>query len=223
MYTGNGAGIRFVFLDGEKVPQAAGFYNSGAVYITPRDAFDPSQKQLLPNEDSETVSNNYLVATLMHEISHHSDHKMNPGVFAGQENVLKQLEQNFGYSRIIDRHDPADPANQTQQKWVILDNKGNMYKKVKDGWVKCDKDGLEIDKPITAKQMRAIAAVKPVSNYFTDPHEMFAEALTAYRIGGEWKDRLQKDCPELFKIAQEHDQRERAYHAGAGWAPIAGA
>ncbi len=206
--TANGSPAHFCFLDGAPMGTNSAFSDKkGSICVVSPEALDfqhkPGEPKWPDDNKGETIGNRALVAALTHELAHQSDYKMNHKLWAGpqDEEKLKEYGKPFGFTRIFDE--------ETQRNiWVIQDHQDNIYKKTKEGWVPCQQNGRPDGPEITNAQMRDRAKVTPVSEYFDDPREMLAEALTALRLGGEWKERLRTQCPELYKLAQALDQGE---------------
>ncbi len=110
--------------------------------------------------------------------------------------------------------------------WLMQGKNGELFRYGKDHckdtkvWVKCDKDGNPLDKNgktvdtfKEAKQYKRTevadaALVKPLTSYFPNPIEMYAEGLMLYRLGNDRREELLRDSPTLYKAAKAGDQVE---------------
>lgn len=82
------------------------------------------------------------------------------------------------------------------ERTMLLDKENKPWQQLGDSWIN-GKDR------ITNAQMRARAKVKPATDYFKNPTEMYAEALAMYRQNN---DLLFKESPPLYDLAKKWDQ-----------------
>ena len=142
----------------------------------------------------------------VHELSHRAQDKLwgtvmtTPSDTTGKLNwepaIMSTRVGNSQFSYGIRAKDGSDYCNDGQPYW----------------WKKCiaikdpeDKDGrlaniqVPDSEPISSAQLRQIAAVKPASDYFMNPIEEHAEALTNLRLGGFQRQRLLKGSPRALQ------------------------
>lgn len=61
---------------------------------------------------------------------------------------------------------------------------------------------------LSIKEMQDLAVVRPPSDYFFNPDEMFAECIATYRVNEEGRARLMTESPVAYAVTQSYDQRE---------------
>ncbi|MBX9939941.1 MAG: hypothetical protein K2Y32_11845 [Candidatus Obscuribacterales bacterium] len=95
------------------------------------------------------------------------------------------------------------------KRWLRVDLQGQLL----------DQSGKAVSKLeeahiLSNKEIRAIALVRPATDYFDNPIEVFAESMRLYRMGGEARDLLYQESPLLYKITAEQDQAELDLYFG---------
>jgi len=158
-----------------------------------------------------------LKETTTHEIAHYSQYK-NWGTYRAlmpPAPVLKNLgwEEDAPYT------------------WHLIGKDGNNYcsqtnDDLKNVWTGCQSPpkGLfawlstwpfghpSIQAPpssaISNRQMRDMALVTPSTNYFDNPVEMDAEALTQFRLGNTHRSALRNLNEGMYNLVKEQDQRD---------------
>lgn len=89
-------------------------------------------------------------------------------------------------------------------------------------WVPCNEKGEfpkgASERMLTTVKMAENAAVKPVTSYFSNPKEMHAESLCAFRLDAKWRALLMKTDRALYDLVKEQDQTEidRAFNGTEG-------
>ncbi len=78
-----------------------------------------------------------------------------------------------------------------------------------DGWVRCDEQGKRLDsKPgVSSEKMQNLARVRFPTPYMPNPEEVMCEALTLIWLGGEARQQLAANCPEVYQLVLEEDRR----------------
>lgn len=136
-------------------------------------------------------------------------------------------ELTHGAQERIGFKEKGQPAHETIEEtfaaaagWVKnSDNK--FYLKGKSGeYYKCDmfdstkwtkytvgKDGLHAAGSATSAQVRDSALVTPPTDYLQNPTEEMAECLTAYRLGGRYRDSIRTN-PKLYELISRIDQAD---------------
>ncbi len=84
----------------------------------------------------------------------------------------------------------------------LLDKNGKVASKVEEA------------QTFSNKEMRALALVRPATDYFDNPIEVFAESMRLFRMGGEARELLYQESPFLYKITAEQDQAELDLYFG---------
>lgn len=95
------------------------------------------------------------------------------------------------------------------KRWLRVDLQGQLL----------DQNGKAVSKVeeahiLSNKEMRAIALVRPATDYFDNPIEVFAESMRLYRMGGEARQLLYQESPLLYKITAAQDQAELDLYFG---------
>lgn len=153
-----------------------------------------------------------IEAILTHEFSHnHEDKLLNSGAMA---------EAKYGPSA-------GWIWSKDINKWMLLAKDGSYFAYEGRGlWTKRNESGarvgtlgnsvqnIEESVSISNDEMQKIALVKPVTSYFDDPLEMYAEALMMFRLGGDQRKYLHSQSPLLYEIVKENDQAEIASYFG---------
>ncbi len=217
--TGNG--IKFHFLEDnyyKNQPVLAYFVyedkdNRQSVY------FEPGANKSKPatEADAERLGRDHLAsieALTTHELAHNHEDKTGWHIPAQKEKLSKAI----GWLPLVAKDGSTD--------WLFQGKKGELFRYGRDHckdskvWVKCDKDGNPLDKDDKvaasfkeAKQYKRTeiaeaALVKPLTYYFPNPIEMYAEGLMLYRLGNKHREELLRDSPALYKAAKSGDQNE---------------
>ncbi|MBX9693826.1 MAG: hypothetical protein K2Z81_15665, partial [Cyanobacteria bacterium] len=120
-------------------------------------------------------------------------------------------------------------------KWLLTDKDGKLYRFVDPGttiiigkefqssryprWVRCNENGefiQEKDSVSRPAAMRDRAKTKAVNEFFNNPFEMHAEALTAFRLNAQWREHFYKTDPAFYKTVRNEDQQAIDAHYGKG-------
>ncbi len=218
---GKDKAVKFTFLNGEQFKtelnqDIAAFYSNGDIYITSGCNREPWLDTNVPAPFSLHSDRRSFMATIMHELSHNSQREEVGHSSWDKGNRCESLAELFGFERIVDQTDKAN-------KWVILaakmsDGKNNdLYKATQEGWVHVDKNAYPLGKPMGDIEMYKLTKVKQPSLYFTKPVESYAEALTQFSRGNEYRARLKVECPEIYKMVKDADQKQIDKVYGPGW------
>lgn len=188
--------LQIRFVDGTINGNVAGqqgvedVYGNRAITITPHRY--PTIVDAQANNDGQTRMT--LEGTMLHEIAHNAQGNY-------QYDGDKVAEQ-MGWQK-------------TGKGWAMRTKDGALYMRNDDGsgrpWQKVNDQGEPIgadDARIAGNEMARRALVQPVSDYFDNPTEMFAEAQRAYRQGGYWTEKLYRDHRDLYTIAKSFDDYE---------------
>ncbi len=220
--TVKGQGVKFHFLESNyyKDQPVLAYYTSGDKDGNPSIYFEPGANKNKPATelDSERFGRDFLFsveALTSHELSH--VHQAKNGWYTPAEK--EKLAKSIGWLPILDKDGSTE---------FILKGKadGEFYRLGKDHcsdskvWVKCDSNGEPLDdkgnkagsfkqaKHYKRSDVQNRAEVKPLTYYFPNPTEMFAEGLMLFRLGTKNRAELLEQSPALYKAAKEQDQIE---------------
>lgn len=171
------------------------------------------------------LSPNPSRSTLIHELAHigqqEVSHDWVPGGFeseTGSDNILREFADKMGWKA-------------SSNGWIIEDKEGNYWKAVKwpgEDWVRtdangnpADSNGRRTDNPWnpfdhgedTAQHRSGMeimenAKVSPVSSYFPNPAEMWAEMASEFRNGEISRQEFYNRSVESYQLTKELDQRQ---------------
>lgn len=238
-------GVKFYFLEKNADPNLYAFFNQAdgrnAIFIQPN--LDKIKHVL--NKEAP-VGAATVEAIVAHELEHNATaveghaHKFHLPGFARELGDNKAIED-----RPIDAKLERDygQLGWTRIKfaevdvWAIQSRNGRLYVPVptddgEHGWVPINKQGQFLDddgKPMTSpgevsalddNQMRNIAKVKPITNYFLNPEEMLAEGMSYYH-SEEKRAYLAKQNPQYYELCKRIDQERinRRYGVKASGEP----
>lgn len=219
--TANGSGVKFHFLEDNyyKDQPVLAYFTSADKDGKPSVFFEPGSNKNKPatERDSERFGKDHLFsveALTTHELSHNHQAKTGWHTPADKEKLAKSI----GWLPIVDKAGASD--------FILKGKNGEFYRYGKDSckdtkvWVKCDKDGNPLDdkgnnagsfkaaKHLKRTDVSDNALVKPLTYYFPNPTEHYAEGLMLYRLGSKNREQLLKESPELHKAAKAGDQAE---------------
>lgn len=188
-----------------------------------------------PTERDAKTPNSSMEATFLHELTHNQEHSrltnglppLRPPELPGdlvtpeRPRILpepsadafqkdKQLYEQMGWRSINGR-------------WVIEGADGDLYRYLSaEGnlprrWMRVTEQGQPADasgRPTqeasadfrTNEQMRQIARVAPASDYFRQPHEIYAEGLQLLRTNAASRAALLQASPQLYQLMKHKDQ-----------------
>lgn len=208
-------GVKFVFLNGQPLPDAAAFHLDGHIVISSRYFSDSWFYESSRPYDRGLLSSAYQIM-IMHELAHNSGYLRNTDKWSNGQTEA-ELAKLYGYEKIIDRtatridQKTGNVISASKDVWAIL-REGNLYKKTRDGWEKCDKDGKVLGQLLSGEEMRKLA--KFPTSYCDTPYEVDAEGLVCLRLGGKSRARLMKECPEVYAVVKREDDEETARFSG---------
>ncbi|MBN9396599.1 MAG: hypothetical protein J0H83_15225 [Candidatus Melainabacteria bacterium] len=177
-----------------------------------------SNGDLVVNAPARQVTKGFdtFERTGLHELSHHEQRsslgKMQPNadmVGPGSSPESRKMAAEMGWK--WSQHANA-PAMQDKQGglWVLKQPQDKPPYWTPDG-APNSPNSKERRKRIDDLDMRERAAIKPVTPYFTNPHEMHAEGLTQFRVGERDQFRggrrqLAQESPQLYDSIKRYDQ-----------------
>jgi hypothetical protein len=104
---------------------------------------------------------------------------------------------------------------QSQWRWVQCPSAADIVEIAKDPngkaarlFIKDGKVNADLDKSVDYSFARKNALVPPPSDYFINPTEEHAEALTNFRLSQTTRLQLLKTSPTLYEVAKSDDQRD---------------
>lgn len=188
--------------------------------------FEPGANKDKPatEKDANRMNKHQLYsieALTVHELNHNHQKKMGWHTPADKETLAKEI----GWVPFLD-----PKTNETE--WLYKGKKGELYRRGKDHckdeyvWVKCNTNGEPLDdkdKPVakfkdaktyTRQQITDLALVPPITKYFVNPVEMFAEGLMMLRLDKTRRTELLKTSPVLYEAAKKQDQAEMNLNFG---------
>ncbi len=153
-----------------------------------------------------------IEAVLTHEFSHnHEDKLLNSGTL-----TEAKYGPSAGWIRAKDTN-----------TWMLLAKDGSYFAyEGNNVWTKRNESGERVGSlgnsvqniadsvSINNDEMRKVALIKPVTGYFDNPLEMYAEAMMMFRIGSEQRKFLATQSPLLYEIVKENDQAEISNYFG---------
>lgn len=214
---GKGAKIHFLTAKKSDDAQAAYHIREGGrsqVY------FDPgmTEEKTILEADSEALKRNIqysIEAITVHEFAHSAQRNMDWDVQARQDKFASET----GWA-------PYEDAKTYEHSFLLKGKNGEFFKRGRDHctdstvWALADSSGnlLGADgKPVekfkdakveTADHVRQNAVVKPPTEYFSNPLEMYAEGLMLFRLGPAYRESLLKQSPQMYKSVKKFDQDE---------------
>ena len=113
----------------------------------------------------------------------------------------------------------ALPAQSAAEKFAYYRVERPVDQKLGKRWLRVNLEGQYLDRDgkvvaaakaeaISNADMQKLALVKPASNYFDNPIEVFAEGMRLFRMGGEARDTLFVEAPLVYQLVKEEDQAE---------------
>ncbi|CAN5399280.1 hypothetical protein BH11CYA1_BH11CYA1_04250 [soil metagenome] len=207
----------------------------GSVYIWPgASGIKYATEADLPNEESQLsyfdrARPMTLQYAVTHELGHNSSIKLgyerpstvnegsieltaSGGQMANELGWVKRSDaENTGQDWLIlgksldDNGEQASylpESNMFQQSWIRWRSEGGVVNKV--GKIVPAQDGQRLSEA----EMLAEAKVKPISWYYTDPSEMYAESISHFRLAASARANLNEASPELYQAVKQNDQKE---------------
>lgn len=217
--TPDGKGAKIHFLTEKKSDDAQAAYHirdggSSQIY------FDPGMTEQKPilETDSEALKRNIqysIEAITVHEFAHAGQRNMDWSVPVKEEKFARET----GWASY------EDPKTH-EREFLIRGKNGEFYKRGQDHctegavWALADSSGqlLGPDKKVaatfkdaktfSADEVKQNAVVKPPTDYFANPLEMYAEGIMMFRLGQSQREALLKQSPEMYKSVKSFDQDE---------------
>lgn len=147
-----------------------------------------------------------IEAVLTHEFSHNHEDKL---VSAGPSADVK-YGPSAGWIWAKDT-----------KTWMLLAKDGSYYAFEGNGvWTKRNESGERVDASnkvansrsdalrVSNDEMQRLALIRPVTGYFDNPLEMYAEAMMMYRLGNDQRKFLRVISPVLYEVVKDNDQAE---------------
>jgi hypothetical protein len=232
---GNKTGIKFYFLKERfyKNDNAAAYYDSNdkdhraAVMINPgaldklwiTEADAPSWASAQRFRADNPIFWDTIESLLMHELAHNHQSRLgwdndaalrqqmaertgfvmleNPGKIRAYFIKVKATGEQIELYK-LDVYSPSKPKT-----WLRVDAQGQLL----------DAAGLAVDatekaKQLSNEQVKQGAVVRPATDYFDTPLEIFADAMKMFRMGGSARLALLQNSPKLYQLIKEQDQKE---------------
>ncbi len=214
--------IKFYFLkDHYQTDGTAAYFKRQDKNGRPAVLFDPDILDKRPATQADAAAAGVarefsLEGWVCHELAHHGQHKLNWDT----PRIYQQYAEAIGW---VSFEDPK--THETD--WLLKGKNDREYYrygsdncKDRSVWYRCNSSGQPLDKngkvvakikvaeTFTYTQVQDRASVRPLTWYFPNPKEMFAEGMMLLRMGGELAAKLIEKSPQLYKAVREHDQRE---------------
>lgn len=170
----------------------------------------------------KTLKGQHPELIIIHELAHNSQVRM--GMDCYEPESWKLAEQ-LGWL-------PYEDRESRQKGWLICSSESpqHFYRRAafSSNWIRCNQSGKPLSHEgctvhskgeahcITAQEMSEIALIRPATNYFSNPMEMFAEALMLFRADRNHRKHLLLTSPQLYQIVKEYDDLEISSAAGFG-------
>lgn len=221
-------GVKFHFLKDNyyKDQPVLAYYVSSDKDGKPAVYYEPGANNRKPatEADADRMKQHQLFsieALTIHELNHNHQAKMGWYTPADKEKLAKEI----GWLPFV------DPKTK-EQDWLLQGKNGELFRLGRDHckdskvWVKVNKNGEPLDdkgqpagtfkaaKHFTRNEVTNAALVKPVTYYFVNPTEMFAEGLMLLRLDQKRREELLRESPRLYRAAKVQDQREIDRHFG---------
>lgn len=208
--TRNGEPLPVIYSNEVNNEGAVAYFSAGE--DNPMIVFQPNNGERPVDQQVETVT---------HEFAHHGDweaREYNTGGILGPIRQLPEVLLNnaLGYTRAEDGSWLIRSKDGGTYKWEDVDGRGDgdehrWYRMNREGEY-LDQNGRVVDRDeaqtFTRAEMRERAAVRPPTDYFPNPEEVWAEVQTYYRAGEERRAELFEMSPQLYRVAKQFDQQE---------------
>lgn len=149
----------------------------------------------------------------LHELAHNSAHRLG---FDPSSPASWKLSSKLGWTNYYN-------PDTNESGWSIKLTGPETYKRssVSADWVRVNgrgqplnSDGVRVKHQVDAEHCSAMqimerAQVTPITTYFPNPMEVYAEAMACYRDSEEKRTLLKCHSPQLFEIIEKEDQRDR--------------
>lgn len=114
--------------------------------------------------------------------------------------------------------------------FAIITRGGKLYRPLTyERWIRCNGSGVALKEDgtsayprisqaqrLSTDEIREAAVIKPISSYFPNPMEMYAEGVSYFRRGEKYRKYLLDESPELYRLVKEQDQLELDKTYGKG-------
>lgn len=204
-FSASGKALEFVFIRAGQHHISGRPIGANYEYGEPPKVFmDPTTDTNVPTELDKVGnwgrSTEYQV---VHELTHGAQERIgfrergNPP----RETIEEMFAHEAGWVRGKDRQYYLQGKNGDLYKCDALDStKWTKYRLDKN-------DNAVVVAHVTSAQVRADALITPPTDYMQNPKEEMAESLTAYRLGGHYRDAI-KTFPNLYDMIRRIDQAD---------------
>ena len=155
-----------------------------------------------------------LEEVLIHELAHNAEFRMgfdpaNPGSWR----IARQIGWHWAFNAQTGEGAWMLRSAENCQWWYSYDSLRGKWFRCNKNATPLDSDGEKVRRRCEAffasnAEVRALAAVTPPSDYFTNPMEMFAEAIRLFRTSAATRRSLYACNPQLYELVRDQDQRE---------------
>jgi hypothetical protein len=119
-----------------------------------------------------------------------------------------ESNQYFRFNERDDRSSSWTFCNSEGQPVPSNKKLDDQIRTAQPGFYLSEQVGDNGERILLSYEVADLALVKPVSHYFDNPCEMFAEAMAAYRFGGEKRAKLAMKSPALYDLVARDDQMD---------------
>lgn len=168
------------------------------------------QRYKVVNDAKDSLHTDLSVREIMiHELAHRHQDIMGWALMRPSDELAKEM----GWQ----------PVAVDKGSWILRCKDGEFYRYgdfKNPNWFRCNQSGdllnasgnivgdLNEAQKGKASEIRDLAVVRPPSSYFINPCEIYAEALTAFRSGSQWRSNLKRESPKLYELVKKQDQLE---------------
>lgn len=206
--------LKDTYIEGDTGTTAANFVakdknGKAAVYFGPKQ----SDSRPITEKDAEKLGitdEHSMQSLLTHELAHNTVYRLKWDDSTTLERKCKEM----GWAPY------QSPTGETT--WIIQAKANELYRIDSEltSWVRCDDKGSYLNDKgqpvpseekalrITPAQMRDRALLRPPTDYFDNPIELFAESMMSFRVSEKRRAEFAKTSPELYKFIREQDQAE---------------
>lgn len=168
----------------------------------------------------KTLKGQHPELIMIHELAHNSQVRMGMDCYNPES---WKLAEKLGWL-------PYEDRESRQKGWLICSSEcpQHFYRRAafSSQWIRCNRSGEPLSRAgcavhrkgeahcLTAQEMADVALIRPATNYFSNPMEMFAEALMLFRANKVHRKHLLSMSPQLYQIVKEYDALEISSSGG---------
>lgn len=153
-----------------------------------------------------------LTYTFIHELAHNSAYRLGYNI---EDPSAWRMARRLGWTMF-------NNPDTGEQGWSIRLKNSHTYKKssVFSSWVRVDGSGRPLDRSgmrvkrqseaaqLTPFMIMQEAQVRPITTYFPNPMEVYAEGLAHYRASDSMRNFLAEQSPDLYQLIEAEHRRD---------------